>query len=107
MTRPKPAAALRAAVQWVLKPTDPNRRAAGEAGKAATFSTPAGCIAMSVFWTGENIDPMLPANLLSGTIVAAAAEGSPENMKENLHRFVALGISIAKGKYPWKVPDDQ
>ncbi len=116
MRKPKQADALQAVVRWVLDPSEPNRRAAGTAGKVASFSVPIGCIAMSVFWSGGSLlppdqpvaspDPLLTANTLAGTIAAAAAEGPPDQIKDNFRRFLALGIGVAKGKYRWSPEND-
>jgi len=106
MRKPKQAAALKAAVRWVLDPSEPNRLAAGAAGKAASFSTSVGCIAMSVFWSGGGLDPLLTANTLAVTIAAASAEGDLEEINVNMKRFLALGISIAKGQYLWTPNED-
>ncbi len=115
--KPKQANALEATVRWVLDSSEPNRLAAGAAGKAASFATAAGCIAMSAYWSGGSLlppgepvtppDPLLTANTLSGTIAAAAVDGPPEKIKENLLRFAALGISIAKGRYRWAPPEEE
>jgi hypothetical protein len=117
MRKPKQAEALKAVVRWVLDPSEEHRRAAGEAGKAATFGTPIGAIAMSVFYSGGSImppdekeippDPMLTANILSGTIVGLIGEVPPEKAKPTLLSFIALGISVALGKYPWMVEQDE
>ena len=117
MRKPKQAEALKAVVRWVLDPSEERRRAAGNAGKAATFGTPVGAIAMSVFFSGGSImppdekvippDPMLTANILSGTIVGLIGEVPPEKAKPTLLGFIALGIGVAQGKYPWKADDDE
>ena len=115
MRLPKQAEALKAVVRWVMEPGETNRQAAGAAGKDAGFATPVGCIAMAVFWSGGSIlppnqpvvppDPLLTANTLSGTIMAAAAEGLPEQVKPNMRRFLALGIGIAKCDHLWASPE--
>jgi hypothetical protein len=117
MRKPKQAEALKAVVRWVLNPNEENRQAAGKAGKAATFGTPVGAIAMSVFFSGGSImppgekeippDPLLTANILTGTIPGLIAEVPPEKAKPTLLSFIALGISVATGKYPWKAEDDE
>jgi hypothetical protein len=96
MRKPKQAEALKAVVRWVLDPSEANRQAAGKAGKAATFGTPIGALAMSI-----SFDPLLTANMLAGTIVGLAAEVPPEKAKATLLSFIALGIGVATGKYPW------
>lgn len=103
--KPKQAEAVRTSIRWVLDPNEANRLAAGAAGKAATFSTPAGCIAMSVFWSGGGLDPLLTANTLSVSLAALAAEGDPAKISDNMKRILALGISIAKDKYLWTPPE--
>jgi hypothetical protein len=96
MRKPKQAEALKAVIRWVLDPSEEHRQAAGKAGKAATFGTPIGAIAMCV-----SFDPLLTANMLTGTIVGLVAEVPPEKAKATLLSFIALGISVATGKYPW------
>src|SRR6516165_6375405 len=64
MRKPKQAEALKAVLRWVVEPSEERRQAAGKAGKAATFGTPIGAIAMCV-----SFDPLLTANMLTGTIV--------------------------------------
>lgn len=117
MGKPKQAEALKAVLRWVLDPNEPNRVAAGAAGKAASFNAPIGAIAMSVFWSGGSLvppnqpvvapEPLMTANTLSGSFIALAGEGSPELFKETLQSFLALGIGVAKGKYPWKRSEEE
>src|SRR5205085_2773280 len=107
MRKPKQAEALNAVLRWVLDPSEEHRQAAGKAGKAATFGTPIGAIAMSVFFSGGSImppdepvippDPLLTANILTGTIVGLMGEVPPEKAKATLLSFMALGISVATG----------
>jgi hypothetical protein len=115
MRKPKQADALKAVVRWVLDPSEGHRQAAGQAGKAATFGTPVGAIAMSVFYSGGSIlppgekvvppDPLLTANILTGTIAGLIGEVPPEKAKPALLSFIALGIGVATGKYPWKAKE--
>jgi hypothetical protein len=101
----------------VLDPSEKHRQAAGKAGKAATFGTPIGAIAMSVFFSGGSImppdekvippDPLLTANILTGTIAGMIGEVRPEKAKPTLMSFIALGISVALGKYPWIVKEEE
>jgi hypothetical protein len=117
MRKPKQAEALKAVVRWVLDPSEEHRRAAGKAGKAATFGVPVGAIAMSAFFSGGSIlppdekeippDPLLTANFLTGTIPGLIAEVPPEKAKPTLLSFIALGIGVALGRYPWRVKEDE
>src|SRR5277367_4061671 len=50
-------AALAATETWIAQPTEENRRAAHEAGKAADFGTPAGCAALAAFFSGGSLAP--------------------------------------------------
>jgi hypothetical protein len=103
--------ALQAAVRWVLDPSEVNRRAAQAPGQAAGFTTAAGCIAMSVFWSGGSAappdqppappDPLITANMVTGAILNIAADDRPEKIKSNFRQCLALGIGVALGKYPW------
>jgi hypothetical protein len=102
MRKPKQAEALKTVVRWVLDPSEEHRQAAGKAGKAATFNTPIGAIAMSVF-----LDPSLSANILTGTIPGLIAEVPPEKAKATLLSFIALGIGVAVGKYPWTHEEEE
>ena len=47
----KAQAALQAAVNWMLRPSESSRRAAEEAGRADNFETAPGCLAMAAFWS--------------------------------------------------------
>ncbi|MEQ8849445.1 hypothetical protein [Botrimarina sp.] len=49
------AAALDAAVAWVLHGSEATRRAAEAAGAAAGVKSPAGAIAIAAFWSGGSI----------------------------------------------------
>jgi hypothetical protein len=102
MRKPKQAEALKAVVRWVLDPSEEHRQAAGKAGKAATFGTPIGAIAMSV-----SFDPSLAANILTGTIAGLIGEVPPEKAKATLLSFIALGIGVATGKYPWTHEEEE
>jgi hypothetical protein len=102
--------ALRSAVKWVVEPTEPHRRAAEPAGEAASMSTPAGCIAHAVFWSGGSISlPGLPAveppphaaaDMIARTLIVATA-GLPAQ-DQHRRRFLQLGHQIASGGNRWE-----
>jgi hypothetical protein len=108
---PKQTQAFQSAVRWVLDPNQANCQAAEAAGRAAGFATPAGCLAMSVFWTGKSLtppnqpavppDPLLTANTLTGVILMAATEGEPGNTPKNQRQFLSMGISVANRELLW------
>jgi len=105
------AAALKAAVGWVIDPSENHRRAAETAGQAAGSDTPAGCVAFAAFYSGGS---MLPANLpevkpppfltaktLAAGLRVAAAQG-PVDQGAACHRlFLQLAGDVAKGKNRW------
>lgn len=101
--------ALQSALRWVVEPNERHRRAAEFAGSLAGLGTPAGCVAMAVFWSGGSISlPNLPVveapkDAASTTIAQAvlfSATGLPgEN--EHRRRFVQLGRDVAAGRNRW------
>lgn len=102
--------ALRAAVQWVVEPTEPHRRAAEQAADAASMSAPAGCIAQAVFWSGGSISlcdlpaveppPHAAARMIALALILATA-GSPAQ-EQHRHRFLHLGYQVATGRNHWE-----
>jgi len=108
----KGVAALRAAEKWVNDPSEENRQAAMPAAEAARFGTPAGCVALAVFFSGGSLGPpnvaaIPPAETLTGDAVAGAVMlsaviQSPEKAPERYRSFLARGVEIANGKNLWK-----
>jgi len=107
----KEFAALKAAVEWVLEPDEPNRRAAQAAGEAADFRAPAGCAALAVYGSGGSLGPAIfpdvppgpymTAQAVSGSITMASAVGDPGAMPDLRRDLVELGIAVAEGKITW------
>jgi len=99
-------AALQATERWIREPTDENRREAMARGEAAKFSTPAGCAALAVFWSGGSLGPpnvppippgeFLTAKAVSGGIVLAAVQKEPEKAPVKYQEFLAQGIKLAQ-----------
>jgi hypothetical protein len=107
----KELAALKAAVGWVLDPTEDNRRAAEEPGKAADFSTAAGCAAMAAFWSDGSLnppnlpavppDPLMTAQAVAGSVQLGAVQEGPLKVLEMQRRFLDIGIGVAEGQTTW------
>jgi hypothetical protein len=107
----KPSPALKAAVNWVVEPSDANRRAAKVPGEADDFRTPAGFVAMAVFWSGGSLidgqpveippGPFQTAKAVAGGVLLAGLQGAAAKIKERQRRFLALGAEVAKGNYLW------
>ncbi len=105
--------ALKAAVVWVLEPTDAARNAAKAPAEAAGFETPAGALATATTWTGGTLappmpkvppvvpGPYLPAKGVLAAVVFASVKGPGAAVEETQRLFVDLGIGVAEGKVTW------
>jgi hypothetical protein len=117
---PPEAAACKAAVAWVLEPTEGNRRAAQPPSEAAGPSTPAGGLALATLWTGGSLapsttqpnpkvppappvppGPFLPARAVAGAILLASVKGEPTRIADTQRLFVELGMGVAEGRFVW------
>ena len=103
----KSKAALEAADQWVLDPTEPNRRTAHAAAEAVGYGTPAGCAALAAFLSGGSLGPAhvpeippaptLTAQAAAGGILLAAVLKEPEKAPDKQRDFLRRGIDVAGG----------
>jgi hypothetical protein len=108
---PPEQAACKAAVDWVLAPTDETRQAAQQPGEKAGLATPAGGLALAATWTGGSLappkcpavppGPFVPAKAVAGAIKLAAAKGDPTKMADAQRLFVELGVGVAEGRFVW------
>jgi hypothetical protein len=110
---PAEAAALKAAVVWVLDPTEANRSAAKAPAEAAGIETPAGGLATAAMWTGGSLTPpmpkvppvvpgpYLPAKGVTGAVLLASIKAAGSGIEETQRRFVDLGIGVAEGRVTW------
>ena len=117
---PAEAAALKAAVAWVLDPTEENRAAAKAPAEAAKVGTPAGGLAMAATWTGGSLappmtssnpkvpppppvppGPFVPAKVVAGAILLASVKGDPTRIADTQRSFVELGVGVAEGRFVW------
>ncbi len=99
--------ALKAAEQWVYKPTEDNRRAAHAAAQATSFESPAAWAAMAAFWSDGSIAPedapvvppadYLTAKAVAGAVMLAAVMTQPEQASAKYRFFMEQGIDIANG----------
>jgi hypothetical protein len=104
-------AALRAAVGWVLDPSEENRRAAEKPGKAAGLGDPAGGLATAVFLSGGSMTPPeLPAvpppehmtgKVVGGAVLLAAVKYDASRQRDNYRAFAALGADVLQGQNLW------
>ncbi len=110
---PADAAASKAAVTWVLEPSEENRQVAEKAAEAATRGTPAELLARAVAWTGGSLapplpkvppvppGPYLPAKAVNGAVLLAATTGASADVQGTLRAFADLGIGVAEGRFTW------
>jgi hypothetical protein len=99
--------ACRAAVQWVVQPTDWNRAAVFAPAQAAGAASPAGGLALAVFQTGGNIappsapptapQPFAHAKALAGAVKMACTKASPGRIIETQRLFLELAMGMAEG----------
>jgi hypothetical protein len=108
---PPETTALKAAVEWVLDPSEEKRRAVEAAAEAVGLRLPAGCIAMGAFWSGGSMNPpnlpavapkpVLTAKTVSAGLLMAALKYAPAKKDETERQFAALGLGVAEGKHAW------
>jgi hypothetical protein len=104
---PADKAAARAAVQWIMQPSEENRAAALAPAQAAGSASPAGGLAMAVYQTGGNIappkappappPPFASAKAVAGAIKLACTKADPAKLIETQRLFLDLGVRMAEG----------
>jgi hypothetical protein len=96
-------AACKAAVQWVMQPSEENRASAQTPAQTAGLVTPAGQLAMAANQTGKvalpNAPPMASAKAVAGAVKMATAKADPVKIIETQRLFVELGIGVAEGRF--------
>ena len=111
LTEPE-TAALASVDTWLAEPNDEHRRGCFAAAEAATYSTPAGCIALSVFFTEGSMAPVdcpeVPvgegfcARTVAAAVHLSAVMYEPQKAPETSRGFVDLGIEVASQPAPWE-----
>ena len=106
---PQDKAACKAAVKWVLDPTEGNRVAAKAPAEAAGPASPAGASALAVHETGGNLappkvppvlpGPFAPAKAVARAVKFASTKIEPIKIVEMQRLFVELGIGVAEGRF--------
>jgi hypothetical protein len=98
--------AVRAAVQWVVQPTEWNRVAVQGPAQMAGQATVGGGLAMAAYQTGNiappNMPPMAPrpftsARSVAGAIKLACTKADPVKIVETQRLLLELGITVAEG----------
>jgi len=106
---PADKAAARAAVQWVMAPSEENRAAAQAPANAAGPATPAGSLAGAAFQTGGNIappkappaapGPFAPAKAVANAVKIACTKVDPVKIVETQRLLAELGVGVAQGRF--------
>lgn len=105
-------AALDATERWIAQPTDAHRRAAMAAAQKADFGTPAGCAALSVFFSGGSITPPEAhpveapegscPRAVAGAVTFAALSGEAKDAADAFRSFITQGIEVARKIKLWE-----
>jgi hypothetical protein len=104
---PDSMAAITAAEQWAITPTEENRQGARVWSAKTAQKTAASWAATAAFWaegsmakTGEPeipAPPFLYAHAVAGSVSLAAFQPDPDAAEEKLKRFIRQGMDIAAG----------
>ncbi|MGH9558081.1 MAG: DUF6931 family protein, partial [Bryobacteraceae bacterium] len=110
--KPEFLAAIESIERWLAEPNDELRRAAKLAADRAGIATPAGCLALAIFFSGGSIAPAeAPAapqappevcgKMVAGAMNLAAAL-DPRNAPERLRAFFDQGMRAAAKLKIWE-----
>jgi hypothetical protein len=101
--------ACKAAVKWVLQPSEENRVAAKRPADLLGLASPAGALATAANQTGGSLTPpgspvVPPSPYAPGAAVAiavkvASTKGDPAKIAFNQRALIELGIGIAEGRF--------
>ena len=107
---PSEKEACRAAIRWVLQPSEANRVAAGRPAETAGPWSPAGRLALAAYQTGVavgpkgappgRIDPHAPARSVAAAVKLCSIASEPIRIAETQRVFVELGIEIGVAQGP-------
>lgn len=102
-------AAARAAVEWVLQPSDNTRVGAKAQGEAAGRASIAGALAIAAYQTGPvfavpggptaPVPPFAAAKSIANAVKLACTKSGPLRVIETQKSFVELGLGVANGRF--------
>ncbi|RLT95011.1 DUF6931 family protein [Ketobacter sp.] len=100
-------AALNAAEQWAIQPTEENRQLAKAWSEKTQQKSAASWAATAAFWSGGSMakpgepdmpaPPFLYAHAVAGAISMAAFSPEPDNAAEQYQRFIRQALDLAAG----------
>lgn len=101
--------ACKAAVRWILQPTEENRAAARTPAETAGPASAAGHLAFAAHHTGGNIappkappvapGPFAPAKAVANAVKLASTKAEPAKIAETQRLFLELGMGVSEGRY--------
>jgi len=104
-------AASKAAVQWVLQPSEANRAAAKRPADVLGLGSAAGALAVAANQTGGSVappnmpvtppSPYAPARAVAISVKLASTKAEPVAIVPMQLAFVELGLGVAEGRFPW------
>ena len=115
VAHPEPNEAIARALEiteaWVMTPDEGFRRSAKEIAEAAGYDTPAGCVALAVYYSGGSLagedgpeippDENLAARVASGSLLLSTV-ADPENAVESARSVLDVGVEISNSRCPWE-----
>jgi hypothetical protein len=107
---PEADACLAAVTSWLQDRSEANRRAAYDAGKRAKTTTPAGNLALAVFFESGSMSlpdrpnvPVKPHYLprtLSSAVTLAIKQSPPDERVARQSDYVRLALEVMAGRWP-------
>lgn len=92
--------ALEAALAWIQKPEEAERRAAFKASEIAGIGTEAGSVALAAGFSNQ-LQTGRPQMAVAAAVLGSAVQQGPENPKDRLCRYISLAIEVARQELPW------
>jgi hypothetical protein len=100
--------ACKAAVQWIMRPTEQSRAAAYAPARMAGPASPAGQLAMAASQSVGSVPihasstitaPFTPARAVANAVKLASAKIEPVHTVNAYRLFLELGIGVAEGRF--------
>jgi hypothetical protein len=107
---PTETAAVDAAAEWVIDPSESRRRDAEAAAGATKYSGPGSWLAMAAFWSGGSLaaphlpevppDDKLTGQGVTNSLMIAATYQAPLLAKSRYRAMLATAVKVASGEIP-------
>jgi hypothetical protein len=102
---------LQSVVDFVLHPTEDNRRATAARAREVEANSLAGCLAMAAFCSDGSLAPpglpsvaprpFLTGRLVGVTVYLASVLNDPARYKDHLREYLAVGMEVSRGINLW------